>query len=314
MGQAITDDELVAASRRGERAAFGQLVERHLDAVWAVSYSSTRNPTLSEDVAQDTFVAAWKQLDSLRETGRLRAWLCGIARNLARAARRRQRRETPVDQVDDRASLAATPYEALDAAETDRLVAGALDALPASYREVLVLYYQHDRSIRDVASALGISAEAATQRLSRGRRLLATHVVDTVEDALTRTRPRRAFVVGLVAALPPRPPPSLIARSLRSTSHPAGATMLKIAALVLAAAGAAGTAYVTTRPAAAPAAAPAPAAATRGPAAPTLAPRSSPALAAAAPSAVAPRPVAAPARPAARATRTNPAASVSPAR
>src|SRR5678816_323009 len=99
MGQtiAMTDGELLEASRRGERDAFGALVERYQRVVCAISYSRTRDQALSEDVAQETFLAAWRQLDQLREPSRLRSWLCGIARNLARKARRRTVRETPIE-------------------------------------------------------------------------------------------------------------------------------------------------------------------------------------------------------------------------
>src|SRR5262249_50309719 len=97
MSDVLSDAELLEASRRGEHAAFGTLVERYQDLVSAVSYSRTRDQALSEDVAQETFLAAWRQLDQLREPGRLRAWLCGIARNLARKARRRTDREAPVE-------------------------------------------------------------------------------------------------------------------------------------------------------------------------------------------------------------------------
>src|SRR5262245_23345927 len=86
---ARTDAELVEASRHGEREAFGQLVTRYQGIVCAVSYRPAGNWALSEDVAQDTFIAAWRQLGQLRDTGRLRSWLCGIARNLARKARKR---------------------------------------------------------------------------------------------------------------------------------------------------------------------------------------------------------------------------------
>src|SRR5580704_15412991 len=77
-----TDVELVEASRRGELEAFGHLVARYQDLVCAVSFSSTGDPVLSEDVAQETFVAAWRHLDRVREPRRLGSWLCGIARNL----------------------------------------------------------------------------------------------------------------------------------------------------------------------------------------------------------------------------------------
>lgn len=94
MGNTTTDAELIAASRGGDAAAFGQIVERYQRAVCAVSYAGTRDRALSEDVAQDTFVTAWRQLPALREIDRLPAWLCGIARNLARSARRRRGRIT----------------------------------------------------------------------------------------------------------------------------------------------------------------------------------------------------------------------------
>jgi RNA polymerase sigma factor (sigma-70 family) len=87
-----SDAELLEASRRGERDAFGALIERYQGVVSAVSYSRTGDHALGEDVAQETFIAAWRQLGQLREPGRLRSWLCGIARNLARKARRRSAR------------------------------------------------------------------------------------------------------------------------------------------------------------------------------------------------------------------------------
>ncbi|MEO6772821.1 MAG: sigma factor, partial [Kofleriaceae bacterium] len=100
MGTIASDGELVEASRRGEQQAFGQLVARYQDLVCAVSYSSTGDHVLSEDVAQETFIAAWRQLAGLREPGRLRPWLCGIARNLARKARKARRRDELVDSPD----------------------------------------------------------------------------------------------------------------------------------------------------------------------------------------------------------------------
>ena len=288
MGQAITDAELVAASRRGEREAFGHLVERYLGLVCAVSYSSTRNQALSEDVAQETFLAAWAQLDELRETSRIRAWLCGIARNLARKARLRSTREEPSLLLDDApaawAAPTSTPFEAASAAETERLVWSALDHVPPAYREVLVLYYQQQRSIHEVAQALGLTEDAAMQRLARGRKHLAAQVSDLVERSLEASRPRRGLAAGIIAALPPLGAPGAPTGTIawpRATTTPAsGAKMFKIAMLALAGAGLIGGAtYVATRSSAssstataAPAATAAPVAATPAPAVPTSEP------------------------------------------
>ncbi|MGE0870020.1 MAG: sigma-70 family RNA polymerase sigma factor [Kofleriaceae bacterium] len=240
MGQtiAMTDGELLEASRRGERDAFGALVERYQDVVCAVTYSRTRDQALSEDVAQDTFIAAWRQLDQLREPGRLRSWLCGIARNLASKARRRSDRETAVDQpiaISER-----NPFDDVCAAEAEQVVADALARVPEAYRDVLVLYYREQWSARDIADALGLTETTVAQRLVRGRQYLADGVSSLVETSLRNHRKRRNLAAGVLAALPLIVPSQVEA----SPSSSSGGTMLKIAlvAAVLATAGT--TAYV----------------------------------------------------------------------
>jgi RNA polymerase sigma factor (sigma-70 family) len=215
-----SDTELVEASRRGERDAFGRLVARYQDVVCAVSYSKTGDWVLSEDVAQDTFIAAWRQLGQLRETGRIQPWLCGIARNLARKARKRTRREDTLDGEPIAAS--ASPFDATAQAEAEQVVRDALSRVPDTYREALVLYYRENRSIRDVAKTLGVSEEAAMQRLSRGRRYLADGVTDLVERSLRS--PRRNLVVGVLAAIGGLALPSRV-----DASPTKGSTMLKLA-------------------------------------------------------------------------------------
>jgi RNA polymerase sigma factor (sigma-70 family) len=218
---AKTDAELVEASRRGEREAFGLLVSRYQDVVCAVSFSSTGNWALSEDVAQDTFIAAWHQLGQLRETTRLRSWLCGIARNLARKARKRTDREAVVE--DDVPALDGNPFDATAQAEVDRVVREALARIPDGYRETLVLYYCENRSIRDVAAVLGVSEDAAMQRLTRGRRYLASGVSELVERSLKGARPRKGFVAGVMLALP-----AIGVSRVDASPNPEGSTMLKI--------------------------------------------------------------------------------------
>jgi RNA polymerase sigma factor (sigma-70 family) len=232
---------LIEASRRGEREAFGLLVSRYQDVVCAVSFSSTGNWALSQDVAQDTFIAAWRQLGQLREVRRLRPWLCGIARNLARKARRRTDRESSVE--DDALPAAdANPFDAAAQAEVDRVVREALARIPEAYRETLVLYYCENRSVREVAAVLGVSEDAAMQRLTRGRRYLASGFSELVERSLRGARPRKGLVAAVMAALPV----ATVSR-VDASPRPEGSTMLKIgiAAAIFVAAGT--TAFVTQR-------------------------------------------------------------------
>lgn len=254
---AASDAELIDASRRGEHAAFGRLVERYQALVCAVSFTATGDRALSEDVAQETFLVAWRRLGELSESGKLRPWLCGIARNLGRMARRDGRRALAddVDQV-DLAAGDASPFDAVVEAEAQRIVRDTLSRVPERYREALVLYYQNDRSVKEVATALGISENAALQRLSRGRRYLADSVTDLVERSLADSRPRRALPAVVVAALPEVAAPPRVA----TPSH-GGWNMLKIGLAFTALAAAGGTAYVVHRTSNAPGESAAPAAA-----------------------------------------------------
>jgi DNA-directed RNA polymerase specialized sigma24 family protein len=78
-----SDATLVAACLSGERGAFVEIVQRHQALVCAVAYQGTGDFGASEDVAQDTFVTAWKKLRGLREPDKLRGWLTRIASTLA---------------------------------------------------------------------------------------------------------------------------------------------------------------------------------------------------------------------------------------
>jgi len=280
---ARSDGELVEASLRGEHEAFGHLVARYQDVVCAVSYSSTGDRGLSEDVAQETFIAAWSQLDRLRDTVRLRPWLCGIARNLARNARKRTWRE----QVSEIGEVAAdaNPFDDAARGEVEQVVRAALAKVPAKYREVLVLHYRENQSIREIAETLGTSEPAIMQRLTRGRRHLADGVTALVERSLRGERSgehkRRDLVAAVLASIAALAIPSRV-----DASPTKGSTMLKyaLAGSAVVAAGSAAYLVHTHRAEPAPVAARAPAALHYGTGrlglthAPTLGPTAAPRL------------------------------------
>ena len=206
IGAEKSDGELVEASRRGEHEAFGQLVARYQDLVCAVSYSSTGDRVLSEDVAQETFIAAWRQLDGLRDIERLRSWLCGIARNLARKARKAHRRDELVeDSRSDRrgqsvrrrrACARSSGSSAMRSGGCPRRIARCWSCITARI----------SRSARSRRRS-GSSEAAVMQRLSRGRRYLADSVTALVERSLRGRRARAA------TSSPPCSPRSRSSRS-----------------------------------------------------------------------------------------------------
>src|SRR6476659_6769706 len=88
----IADAELVLRCRQRDTTAFGELVERHQRLVFGVALARCGDPALAEDLAQEAFVTAWRDLDRLRDGERVGSWVAGIARNLAaNAARERAR-------------------------------------------------------------------------------------------------------------------------------------------------------------------------------------------------------------------------------
>ncbi len=177
---------------------FEDLVRRHQGAVCATAYAVLRDRARSEEVAQDAFLIAWRQLPALSAPPTLPAWICGIARNLARNASRK-RRETTMSSTPDVAGR-ETALDTLLDREASEIAARALESLAERDREVVVLYYRGEESVADVAAALGITEPTARQRLHRGRERLKSAVA-AVEGTLRRTRPGAAFTLACVAAL-----------------------------------------------------------------------------------------------------------------
>jgi RNA polymerase sigma factor (sigma-70 family) len=201
------DAELVGESRSGNRDAFGQIVSRYQSLVCSLAYSATGSLSQSEDLAQETFVTAWRQLTDLREPEKLRAWLCGIARNLIHNTLRRQGHEpvhnaVSLDEISESRSPEPLPVEQTISREEEAILWRSLEHIPEIYREPLILFYREHQSVEWVAQNLELTEDAVKQRLSRGRNLLHKQVFAFVEGALERTRPGKAFTLNVVASLP----------------------------------------------------------------------------------------------------------------
>jgi RNA polymerase sigma factor (sigma-70 family) len=202
-----TDSDLVARSLVGNSEAFGQIVSRYQSLICSLTYSATGSLGESEDLAQETFITAWKHLRHLREAPKLRAWLCGIARNRIRNFLRREGREPirkaeTIDSEHDSVAHEPIPADHAISKEEASILWRSLERLPEVYREPLILFYREGESVERVASELELSEDAVKQRLSRGRKLLAEEVTAFVEGALKLSTPGKAFTLGVLAALP----------------------------------------------------------------------------------------------------------------
>ena len=204
---ANNDAELVAGTLTGNRDAFSQIVARYQSLICSLTYSATGNFGQSEDLAQETFITAWKHLSHLRERDKLRSWLCGIARNRINNFLRREGHEPlhragALDEISETRSPEPLPVEYTISNEEQAILWRSLERIPEIYREPLVLFYREHQSIEAVAQSLDLSEDVVKQRLSRGRKMLHEQVLALVEGALARTNPGKAFTLDVLAALP----------------------------------------------------------------------------------------------------------------
>lgn len=205
--QTLDDARLVELVLAGNRDAFGQLVARYQSPICALAYSAYGNISQSEDLAQETFIIAWRKLSDLKEPAKFKSWLYGIARNRINNTFRQQIRNPlagaePWDEILTATATVSNPTEQAISKEEEGILWRSLEHIPEAYREPLILFYREQQSIERVAEVMDLSEEAARQRLSRGRKLLQERVLAFVEGALARTNPGQAFTLGVLAALP----------------------------------------------------------------------------------------------------------------
>jgi len=222
------DAELVNGTLAGNRDAFSQIVSRYQSLICSLAYSATGSLGQSEDLAQETFITAWKHLGHLRERDKLRSWLCGIARNRINNFLRREGREPnhqaePIEEHPESYSPEPLPVDHTITNEEQAILWRSLERIPELYREPLVLFYREHQSIEAVAEKLELTEDTVKQRLSRGRKLLHEQVLAFVEGALERTNPGRAFTIGVLAALPATLAGSAKAATLAAAAAKGGA-------------------------------------------------------------------------------------------
>jgi RNA polymerase sigma-70 factor (ECF subfamily) len=157
------------------RERFRRQALPHLDAAYNFARWLVHDDVDAEDVVQDAFLRAFRAFDGLRDA-EPRAWLMAIVRNAAFDFLRRRRRGAAVLlHEEDRQLVSLEPSpEAVSIARSDeRRLAALIAALPAQFREVLVLREQAGLAYHEIAAAIGAPIGTVMSRLARGRRMLA---------------------------------------------------------------------------------------------------------------------------------------------
>ncbi|MCH7920024.1 MAG: sigma-70 family RNA polymerase sigma factor [Planctomycetes bacterium] len=206
MSDAINEIKLLKNCLKGHTEGFDLLVGRYQSLVCAITYSATGDVEKSEELAQETFLLAWKNLGQLKDLAKFKAWLCTIARRVIQNwARARQRdvvsKAAPLEAASSQSAPIRLPVEAAIQREQQAVVNQALKQLPEQFRVPLILYYREDKSTREVATLIGLNENATRQRIARARGLLKSQVAAMVETTLAQSKPGKAFTAGVLASL-----------------------------------------------------------------------------------------------------------------
>lgn len=189
------DAELIELALGGDRAAFGTLVRRYQDRLFAAMIQVTGSSEEAEDVVQDAFVRAFLKLETFQNNSQFFTWLYRIAFNSALSRMRRRRGTTSLDQAretvgDEPVDHASAPDERMLREERVKMVQLALQKLSDDHRSILVLREMEEHAYEDIAEILQISIGTVRSRLSRARNQLKL-VLEEMERADDRPRASR---------------------------------------------------------------------------------------------------------------------------
>jgi RNA polymerase sigma-70 factor (ECF subfamily) len=182
--QTDPDAALMLRAKRGDRAAFAELVEKYKQPVMNFVFRPLRDEIEAEDLAQNVFLQAWKSRSRYRQTAKFSTWLFTIARNLClNEIRRRSRHpaesieeahaeheDLPRQQYEDKSQIA--PPDKLLHGELAQKIEEALAELPEAQRTAILLCRQDELSYEEIAEVLDCSLSATKSLIHRGRETL----------------------------------------------------------------------------------------------------------------------------------------------
>jgi RNA polymerase sigma-70 factor (ECF subfamily) len=194
--------QMIAAILAGDRELYHKLIQPYELSVYRMAMSFVKNETEAEDVAQEAFLKAFRDLASFRGESKFSTWLISITLNEARRRLRRQstvRMESLDEPPEEGGKVSPAllrdwreiPSEALERREVRALLQSAIEHLSPLYREVLVMRDIEELSIEETAGTLAISISSVKVRLHRARIMLQKELAPKLK--LTSPKKRRWF-------------------------------------------------------------------------------------------------------------------------
>ncbi len=183
------DHDAVIRTLAGDPSAFGDIVRHWQSPLINLAYRFFQDRGRSEDMAQEAFLRAFRNLSSWRRESAFSTWLFALATNLYCTELRRHPSITlPFDEIHQPAATSLALDEHLNQRNQQAILHQAVQTLPPRYREVVILYYFHEMDVPATARSLALPEGTVKAHLFRARKLLRAKL--TVASSLHHSTPR----------------------------------------------------------------------------------------------------------------------------
>jgi RNA polymerase sigma-70 factor (ECF subfamily) len=183
-GEDVSNSELVKKSQLGDKSAFEELVKRHQELVFSLSFKLTGNRELANDVAQEAFIRAWKAIGKFRGDSTFGTWIYRITVNTAWTLRKKAKKHYSLNIEDTQEPVVVDEKKdpELIAINSDLslVLRKALNQIPLEQRIIVELKNIEGRSHKEIADYLDISVTAAKVRLHRAHQKL-RNILEEIE-------------------------------------------------------------------------------------------------------------------------------------
>jgi RNA polymerase sigma-70 factor, ECF subfamily len=164
---------IIRECTNGQFDRFAVLVDRYRSLAYNIAYRMLGDHDAAEDLAQESFVAAYQGLKNFKFGSRFSTWLYTIVMNKCRDCLRAKRPDVSIDDLAEvRSDRGPSPEERASSHQTGEIIQDALNALPPEYREVIILKHVQDLEYTEIADILGMSVGSLKVRAHRGREML----------------------------------------------------------------------------------------------------------------------------------------------
>jgi RNA polymerase sigma factor (sigma-70 family) len=191
------DGYIISKCLEGDSAAFGILVDKYKASIYALAYSKLGNFSDAEDVAQEVFIKAYRNLRTLRRWDSFHVWLYSITTNLCKMRIRTKAKQPDRESIEDQ-DLKALEHPFIYSYREELVFQSlreALDSIPDIHRQVLTLHYLGGMSIREVAGVLGKSTRTIDRWLKTARSQLKEEMLEMMNNTFEQQRLQAVFTL-----------------------------------------------------------------------------------------------------------------------